>query len=710
MSNKSNLTLRRIVLFSLILSFTLLSGIFVYQYLQYKKVESRLNAAYSSSYLQSPALYKLFSTFSEADNLFRLYTINFEKKNFDGYRSKLDTIKIVVDSLAALPIDSNPIKHSNIDRQTHDGLAIQYATLKKQVDDIIYYAQDSLLALTVKKSAVSQKPRIIQSDSVISRILKDTLQIAQKQDTVVKKKEALFNRIFKAKNDTLVNQRTNEILNINQVDLVQRNIDRLISTNEKIYRSNLQSLYTTFQKLQVAEKNLILANYVLLNDLKTGIEKLRQIEIDEIRRAEKQDFSLYKANSEKFRKQLIITLAIMLIMIVILIYYQYQVASYERKLWKEKEYASKIAEEKTNVLASISHEVRSPLVSLQGVVNLLKNNNDTKTIDKEIIQTIDNDIAVINTTINDILNLSKLESGPLDIKFDYFSPYSLIEDIILLHQYQADVKNLELHLENKIAPSLVIWSNAFRFKQVLSNLISNAIKYTHVGSVRIIADLIKVNDGQKIVIHVQDTGVGIADNKKDQIFKKYYVADIKNKAGGFGLGLYISKLLSEQIRGRITFTSEVGKGTQFTFELPLEKSLIKENQNQVLSIADLPVGLKIVFIDDSRIGLFFVQQLFKNNQHIHVFNNSLQAWDYITSNHIDIVITDLIMPELDGWEILNRIKSNPAKSGTKVLVCTAENMLLETTPSKSLYHFDGSINKPIKEANLATTLHQVITR
>lgn len=703
MSDKSNLTLRRIVLFSLIISFAILSTIFIYQYLQYKKVEGRLNAAYSSGHLQSPALYKLFSTFSEADNLFRLYTINFDKKDFNGYRNKLDTIKLVVDSLAALPIDHNPIKTSEGNSVTEGNLALQYASLKKQVDDIVFYAQDSLQPLIGRTTLTSQRPRITQSDSIISKILRDTLELVQEQDTVVKKKEGLFNRIFKAKNDTLVNQKTNEVLNVNQVDIVQRNIDQLISTNERIYKNNLSDLRSVFQKLQQAEKDLITSNYALLSNLKVGIERLQQIEREGIRKAEERDFALYKENSANFGNQLIIALSIMLLMIVFLLYYQYEVASYERKLLDEKEYASKIAEEKTNVLANISHEVRSPLVSLQGVVNLLKNNNDAKTIDKEIIQTIDNDINVINSTVNDILNLSKLEAGSLDIKFDYISPFKLIEDCIGLHQYQAETKKLELINENKIDPHLIIWSNAFRFKQVLSNLISNAIKYTQKGSVKIKSEIKKNGDKQRIVIRIIDAGIGISDSKKDQVFRKYYVADSKNKSGGFGLGLYISKILSEQIKGSISFVSEAGKGTTFTFEVPIKKSRVETKELQQLSVDNLPKDLKIVFIDDSRIGLFFVQQLFKDNQNVRLFDNSQQAWQYLASNPVDVVITDLIMPDLDGWQILNLIKSTPHTSGTKVFVCTAENMLLEGKADKK-YHFDGTINKPINEKNLVANL------
>nr|WP_237249437.1 hybrid sensor histidine kinase/response regulator [Sphingobacterium faecale] len=393
-------------------------------------------------------------------------------------------------------------------------------------------------------------------------------------------------------------------------------------------------------------------------------------------------------------------------MIVFLIYYQYEVASYERKLLDEKDYASKIAEEKTNVLANISHEVRSPLVSLQGVVSLLKNNNDAKTIDKEIIQTIDNDINVINSTVNDILNLSKLEAGSLDIKFGYISPFKLIEDCIALHQYQAETKKLQLINDNKIDPHLMIWGNAFRFKQVLSNLISNAIKYTQKGTITIKAEIKKTGDKKRILIRVIDTGIGITDSKKDQIFRKYYIADNKNKSGGFGLGLYISKILSEQINSSISFVSEAGKGTTFTFDVPIKKSHIEADGLQQLSVADLPKDLKIVFIDDSRIGLFFIQQLFGNNQNVRLFDNSQQAWAYLKSNPVDVVVTDLIMPELDGWEILNRIKSTDNTVHTKVFVCTAENMLLEGK-SNQKYYFDGVINKPISENNLVTALSKV---
>lgn len=708
MSEKSNSMLRKIVLFSLIISFTILSTIFINQYLEYKKVEQRLNSAYATKNILSPGLYHLFSTFGEADNLFRLYTVSFDKEDFKSYQNKLDTVKAIVDSLAALPIHENPLKESR-NKIPENHLALKYASLKKQIDHIVYYAEDSLKSFINAPAISYQQPRITSQDSIASKILRDHVQQTQQQDTLVKKKENLFNRIFYAKNDTLINERTNEVLNVKQTNTLQRNIENLISTNEVIYKKNISNLRAVLQKLRVTEKSLILSNYTLLNNLKTGIDQLRQIELEEIRKAEENDFALYKENSKIFGQQLIIALFIMLIMILLLAYYQYKVYSYSKKLTEEKDYASKIATQKSNMLANISHEVRAPLVTLQGLVNLLKTDNDSKSIDKEIIQTIDHDINVVNSTLNDILNLSKMEAGKLDLKCSYISIYKIIEDVVALHQYQAEIKTLKLINNNTISPDFLVLGNAFRYKQIISNLLSNAIKYTDKGTVQIDALIKKSADKEKLTIRISDTGIGIENIHKDQIFRKYYVADNKNKNGSFGLGLYIAKTLAEQINGSLEFTSEVGKGAVFTFEVEIKKSQINDIVEHKKSIIDLPDDLKIVFIDDSKIGLYYIQQLFKDNKNVHLFNDGKQALDFISSTKVDIVITDLNMPGIKGWGILENIKSNYTTSSTKVLVCTAEAMLIEEKDNPRLYSFDDVINKPINEEDLVSSILKVNT-
>ncbi|WP_206367025.1 hybrid sensor histidine kinase/response regulator [Sphingobacterium sp. SGG-5] len=682
-------------------------GVFLYQYFQYKRIEDRLSAAYSTTYSGSQRAYNLFSTFSEAENLFRMYTVDFNKESFDAYKEKLNTIKGIVDSIASLPIENNPLVKGGLDLESYQTFALEFAVLKKDIDHLVTFASDSLQMLAGSEPPPSRTYSIQDADSLIRQIMQDTTDKDLVRDTIIKEKQGLIRRIFNTKNDTLVSDHSYEILNTQQRDIVHRNIEQFILANERSYGRNLRHLRQKFLKMQSKERELVLANYTLLNNLKTGLDRLKQLETDKIRKIEERDFAIYRANFAQFGWQLVTALIIMLLMVVFIVYYHIKVASFEKKLFLEKEYAAKIAEEKTSVLANISHEIRTPLNSLKGLITLLKKSDKENTIDKEMIQTVDNDISVINTTINDILNLSKLEAGSLEIKQDYFSPYQVIEDTINLHQYQAKTKGLKYSYENKVQQDIEIYCNAFRIKQVISNLITNAIKYTPKGSVHIRAYFSTANNKEKLIVDITDTGIGISDSKKDQVFRKYYRVDGQNKSKttGFGLGLYISKILSEQIGGIISFTSKPGIGSTFTFELPVTEKIVRDKiEPDAATIADLPENLNIVIIDDSRISIFFVQQMFKNRKEgNHFFQSSAQAWEFIQSHTVDVIITDLIMPGIDGWEILSRIKSDAALSSIKVFACTAEPMLLEDERNKT-YAFDGRIAKPINESELVSTV------
>lgn len=140
-----------------------------------------------------------------------------------------------------------------------------------------------------------------------------------------------------------------------------------------------------------------------------------------------------------------------------------------------------MAAEKTTILASVSHEVRSPINSLLGIIDILRKNNDNKLILPEYLDSASHEIEVINTAVNDILNLSKLEAGALEVQYEYFAPQQLLLDIIKLHEHLAKVKNIRLVSKIDIDPTLLIYSSGFRVKQIVSNLLSNAIKYSARG-------------------------------------------------------------------------------------------------------------------------------------------------------------------------------------------------------------------------------------
>lgn len=700
--SKKTFLLRKVLIGAIIAIFAYISIVFIYQYIAYQKVKERLDAAYALGLQQSSAFYHLFSVYGEADNLFRQYTIDFNEDTYGEYRDKLDTIKYYIDSLSTLPNTNNLLQQSNADIQKRDLLAGEFASLKKTIDDLVFMAQDSLPLLASSQTQRVTRPRYISADSAISKILNDTA--FNEIDTVVRKKQNLFNRIFNAKNDTLLANTTQQF-NVQQIDVLQRNVENLIVQNETIYNQSLGNLRRNFTSLRQKERALIQANYFLLNNLKIGVDNIRELERTAVREAEARDLSLYKENTKRLGNQLIISLSVMLLMVLFILYYQSKATTYEKKLEEEKDYAAKVAEEKTSVLANISHEVRSPINSLMGIIDILRKNGSKNTIQPEYLDSAAHEISVINSTVNDILNLGKLEVGALEVKNEYFSPYRLLSDIINLHTYQAKKKNLSLTQQIDIDPKLEIYSSSFRIRQIVSNLISNAIKYTPKGEVNVKAYTRKVNNQDTFFVEVKDTGLGIAPEHQSQIFRQYYMTDNKSKTKGFGLGLYISKLLSEQLQGDITLNSAVGKGSTFTLSVPIKQKHLENNPSKAYTLVDLPKDTQLVLIDDNRINILYLKHYFKDFPNVYTFEKAQDALTFIQQNPVDAVITDISMPEIDGWDVLREIRDNNEKQDTKVFAFTADTMHLEGEVRKNqTYTFDCILNKPLDEHQLVACI------
>ncbi|MEN5376682.1 ATP-binding response regulator [Sphingobacterium kitahiroshimense] len=704
LKKKKTFLLRALLIGALIASFIYLGVIFIYQYYEQQKVKERLDAAYASSYKQSSGLDRLFSVYSEAENLFRLYTVNFDKPTFSAYKNKLDTIRYSVDSLSKLPLKANLMQVSAEDMEQKKVLSQEFATLKQTVDQLIFFTKDSLSVLSSSNKTLLRDPKFEQVDSIVKRIMNDTSFNTLTKDTTIRKKENLFKRIFKAKNDTLVASTIIQDFNTLQKDVISRNIAYLIQQNKKVYRQNLKNLQEKFVALQDKEKQLVLANRSLLDNLRKGIDVIKSHELALLRKAEEKDLALYKESTHNFRNQLIGSFIIIGLSIILIFFYQSNAVSYERKLQEEKDYASQVAAEKTTILASVSHEVRSPINALQGIISILRKNNDSKVIHPEYLNSASHEIDVINSTVNDILNLSKLEAGAMDVQYDYFAPHQLLLNILNLHNHQAQNKNISIVKKIEIDPTLLIYSSEFRMKQIVSNLISNAIKYTSQGEVSITASLKLKNGKTTLFVAVQDSGIGIVEEEQALVFRQYYMAGAKKQTSSFGLGLYISKLFAQQMEGNIDLISTLGKGSTFTLVLPVEKTKILETTAIQYTLEDLPQEMKIVIIDDNRINVLYLNHYFKDFPNVHIFEQGHVALAYMDENDVDVVITDLRMADLDGWGILNKIRAKKAWELVKVFVFTADSMYLEAAEQKQVNLFDAKLKKPLDAHDLISSI------
>lgn len=313
-------------------------------------------------------------------------------------------------------------------------------------------------------------------------------------------------------------------------------------------------------------------NKDLLQQLKICMENIRERELFHIQRTEIRGFAAHKINVEKFTIQLSIALFILLIILLIILFYQSALTKHENQLLQDKERAAQLAEEKTSVLANISHEVRTPISALLSIIELLKKNaNEHRGISAEYLTFARREIALLRGYVNDILSFNNLEIGHAQIENAFFSLHEVICSTLSLHNYAAHKKGLIVQSDMNFDQGIDIFSNVFRIKHIISNLLANAIKYTERGEVHLVATINEDQGSTSLLIQVSDTGIGIATEDQAYIFRQYYMTDAQNKSRGFGLGLYLSRLWAQQLQGDITVISEPGKGSTFFLRVPISQ-------------------------------------------------------------------------------------------------------------------------------------------
>lgn len=706
LNNSKAPALRKLLLFSIIFLFLFIGSIFIYQYRQYSAIEKRLNDAYKSHETSTIPLNNLFSTFSEAENTFRLYTLDFSEEVYTNYVNKLDTTKHYIDSLVSLPILDHALNPQLLKIDDRKKMALEFALLKKKVDQLMLHTSDSLKLLnTVSKRKVPGASMTL--DSVLLTVSMDTSSMAA-MDTIVRERPGLLKRIFSSKNDTIIVRNENsQRINREQLAIIRQNVSANTQNAASFYMENMDVMRGAFAQLRQKERQLVATNFDLLNGLKESMETIRLLERTALRQAEEEDFAIYRENAGLFGMQLIFALALMLVMLLALIYYHIYASSNEHRLYQEKEYAAKLAEEKTSILAGISHEIRTPLHSLMGIVDLLKNRINLEKGDAQLVDSAYYSINNINSTITDILSLSKLEAASKgEIVLDYFSPVQTFLNVIALYQNQAELKNLTLEAEINIDPKTQVLSNEFRIKQIASNFLSNAIKYAHNGTISFRATIEKSNEPLVLHLEVEDSGIGIADENKHQVFRKYYMVNANNNTGGVGLGLYISKIMTEDLGGKINFSSQQGVGSTFYVDIPFKETIIATDEKRDARLADLPNHLRILIVDDHPINILYMKQFFKNFNELHAVNSGTEALLALAQRRFDIVITDINMPDMRGEELLQRIRSQKELQSLKVLAISADMGMMNPAVGKSgeLVGFDGFIDKPFTENELVKVL------
>ena len=346
----------------------------------------------------------------------------------------------------------------------------------------------------------------------------------------------------------------------------------------------------------------------------------------------------------------------------------------EEQLIQAKEMAEAAAKAKGLFLSTMSHEIRTPMNAVIGIANLLLNENPTKE-QLESLQTLKFSAESLMYLINDILDFSKIDAGKIELESTEFNLNQLLVNIKQSFISKAEEKGLKLNIQ--IDPELpqILIGDPIRVAQIITNLISNAIKFTENGDIKLEAK-VKENTSESTIINfsISDTGIGIPPDKIPYIFEHFIQAssDTTRKYGGTGLGLAITKKLIELFDSRIEVESTVGVGTKFFFELRFIKSdqlnLIIEPKKH-LKIEPL-TGMKILLVEDNDINTFVVVRFLKNWDIAYdVAQNGAIAVDMHHKNRYDLILMDLQMPVMDGYEATKAMRLKDKK--TPIIALTA---------------------------------------
>jgi len=387
-----------------------------------------------------------------------------------------------------------------------------------------------------------------------------------------------------------------------------------------------------------------------------------------------------------------------------------------------KERAEQSERVKQQFLANMSHEIRTPMNAIVGMSNALRRDAPTDPITRQsyvdaIAQSSENLLGIVN----EILDLSKIEAGRLDLEKVRMEPRAIAMSVVDVMRHRAEEKHLNLDVSvAKNLPKQVV-GDATRLRQVLMNLVGNAIKFTEHGSVRINLDIQEqLTDAVMLRCSITDTGIGISEERLARVFDEFTQAksDHTRRFGGTGLGLTICKRLVEMQGGTISAVSEVGKGSTFSFTIPYaitdaNKEGVRADDHRPPPTTNTPPlnDLRILLVEDNKLNVMVARVELENaldDVHIDVATNGQHALDLLDVNTYDVILMDVQMPIMDGYEATRAIrKLSGEKSRIPILAMTANVMQAEVQQCMDA-GMDGFIPKPFKQDELVAAIEVAI--
>ena len=644
-----------------------------------------------------------------AENQFREYTLNNEKSVFDNYRQQINQLTASIDTIGKTDaLFKTPGKESKALTmiKNRDQEAAKFIRLKRLTD--------SLWMISAVIDSVPFKPLQISMELKSFVVSKATTTIDTLNQTTVSgtKKKGFFGKLKSLfKDDSTPQTTTSSVVIKSQSEVTDSTLSKkggtpdLIAQTNTYYQNQLKKLLQNQNKLRRSELELIRMNYLILSEIKSILSSIRQTALLGRGQVLLQSSQSISSSSRKLTDLLLVAIIATLIFALLSVFMLRKNQKYQKSILLSQQKAIEEAAEKSRFLAYFSHEFRTPLSTVIGFAEQLEQTH-LSADQGEFLSGMLSASEILLTTVNDILDLSKLQAGKMTYLNNPFNPEETISQIGKSMSKMAKDKNLELNIATK-GLNINVSGDDIRLRQILNNLVNNAIKYTPTGSVTINASVEQQNDTALLKICVAYTGMGIAEDMIDSIFDEYSRVHDQSKSTwiiGTGLGLPVTKKLVEGMNGQINVSSQLGKGSEFTITIPfaITKELNSNLSDKNFEKLTLPPGLKILVADDNHLNAMLLSSILNRHQiRPDLAANGAEALEKITSGNYDLLLSDLYMPEMDGIELTKQIRNNanPSLRMLPIIILTG-SISAETSGSMIEAGVNDYIYKPFKQKDL----------
>lgn len=651
-------------------------------------------------------LNRVFHEITTLDQLQRAEAITNPNKPYRSFLNQSATLNTLIDSLTGMPWDtSQRVRLGEMKDVLNDRnkLFFSYLKVKAEILDTRKFSAqlDTLAAILTNEEMSIDSSLVTMQRRTITTYLPDTNRMQKKEH------RSFFRQLFGKKEpeeEETPTIRVEEHLSVNVDTLaVARQNDALLEV-ERIMRELETEQRNQQKQLERQELDLIQANSMFINEL---LNILHDVEIEELQHMKDTNSHAVSVMNQSISRTNILLLSFVLAaaFFVYLIYIDVTRSNYYKsQLEVARDKAEELSQIKQRFLANMSHEIRTPLQSILGFAEQLKQDPRNPA---EAAAAIHNSSEHLLHIVNEVLDYSRISSGNFTLEKKPFELLPLIKEVEAAMRIQAEQKGLTFVLDTENASAFTLTGDSFRLRQILYNLLGNAIKFTSKGFIKLAVTTAEDETDVQCKFVIADTGIGIVPEDLDKIFNQFEQANpnITRNYGGTGLGLSIVKSLVQAQGGELSVTSKPGSGSTFQVDLRFAKSSVIIDRPEAMTELIMPVSnSNVIVVDDDPLILRLCSLILSKNNIDHTtFDNPHECIASPVQENTTHILLDIRMPSMSGIDLCQELRRKYPQH-VRFIALTA-HVLTEERDDILQQGFDSILSKPFRAAELLELLN-----